>query len=70
MYVYGAGGYANDKTAEPESGKTQHLKKDEWMTVRLDLDGPYGFHSTSNHPNFTPTGMVVWGIHLNTWGCP
>jgi hypothetical protein len=70
MYAYGSGGYTNDKATEPMSGETLHVKKDEWMTVRLDLDGPYGSHSTSNHPNVTPVGMMVWGIHLNTWGCP
>lgn len=70
MYVYGTGGYANDKTGEPSSGVTSHLVPNVWTTVRLDLDGPYGFHSVQNHPNFTPSGMGQMGIQLNTWGCP
>jgi hypothetical protein len=69
LYVWG-GGYANDKSAEPAMGQTKQLVKDEWTTVRLDLDGPYGYHSTANHPNFTPTAVIQWGVQMNTFGCP
>jgi hypothetical protein len=69
-YVYGANGYANDKSGEPASGVTTHLVKDVWKKVRLTLDGPYGYHSTTAFPNFKPTGVTVWGLHINTWGCP
>lgn len=67
MYVYGGNGYANDASGEPMSGKTQQLTKGKWTKVRLDLDGPYGFHSTAN---FKPQLANIWGIQLNTWGCP
>jgi hypothetical protein len=70
LYVYGGGGYANDKSAEPAKGVTSHLVKDEWTTIRLDLDGPYGYHSVTYHPNFKPTAMQYWGVQFNTWGCP
>jgi hypothetical protein len=69
MYVWG-GGYANDASGEPALGQTNHVKQGEWATVRLDLDGPYGYHSSHFHPTFTPTAITVWGIQLNTWGCP
>ena len=71
MYVYGAsGGYANDKSGEPMMGQTSHLVKDEWTTVRLNLDGPYGYHSSTAFPNFEPTAVDIWGVQINTWGCP
>lgn len=70
LYVYGGAGYANDLSAEPSAGVTRHLVKGEWTKVRLDLDGPYGYHSTKNHPNFKPTNMNVWGAQFNTFGCP
>jgi hypothetical protein len=70
LYVYGGNGYANDFTAEPSKGVTRHIVKGEWSKVRLDLDGPYGFHSTNNHPNFKPTAVAVWGAQFNTFGCP
>ena len=71
MYVYGAvSTYANDLSGEPMSGQTQQLTKGTWTKIRLDLDGPYGYHSTHNHPNFKPTSIDQWGIQLNTWGCP
>jgi hypothetical protein len=69
IYVWG-GGYANDLSAEPALGQTSHLVKDEWTTVRLDLDGPYGYHSTTNHAGFKPTQVIQWGLQLNTFGCP
>ena len=56
LYVYGATiGYANDKSGEPSMGVTSHLVKGDWTQVHLNLDGPYGYHSTANHPNFKPT---------------
>lgn len=67
MYVYGGNGYANDKTGEPAQYTTGHLVEGAWKTVRLDLDGPYGYHSSAT---FTPALTQIWGIHLNTWGCP
>jgi hypothetical protein len=67
MYVYGGNGYANDHSGEPASGQTSHLVKGQWTTVRLDLDGPYGFHSSAT---FKPQLVNIWGIQLNTWGCP
>jgi hypothetical protein len=70
LYVYGGNGYANDKSGEPSQGVTSHLVKDEWKTVRLRLDGPYGYHSTANHPNFKPTLVNVWGAQFVTFGCP
>jgi hypothetical protein len=70
MYVYGAAGYANDKSGEPAVGVYSHLVKGEWTKIRLDLDGPYGFHSTSNFPAYTPKNMQIWGVQLNTFGCP
>ena len=70
LYVYGANGYANDKSGEPSQGVTSHLVKDEWTTVRLRLDGPYGYHSTANHANFKPTMVNVWGAQFVTFGCP
>lgn len=68
MYVYGANGYANDKSGEPAENTTSHVKKDTWTTMRLDLDGPYGFHTMTGA--FKPEDVAIWGIHLNTWGCP
>jgi hypothetical protein len=70
LYVYGANGYANDKSAEPAAGVTSHLVKGQWTKVRLNLDGPYGLHSTANHPNFKPTDVGFWGAQVNTFGCP
>ncbi len=67
MYVYGGNGYANDATGEPAANTTSHLTPNEWNTVRLDLDGPYGEHTTAT---FDPTLTNIWGIQLNTWGCP
>jgi len=67
MYVYGGKGYANDAVGEPALNTTSHLTPNEWNTVRLDLDGPYGAHTTNN---FAPQMVSIWGIHLNTWGCP
>ena len=67
-YVYGANGYANDKSGEPAENTTSHVKKDTWTTMRLDLDGPYGFHTMTGA--FKPEDVAIWGIHLNTWGCP
>jgi hypothetical protein len=69
LYVYGGSGYANDKSGEPSTGVTSHLKKGEWSTVRLDLDGPYGQHSVNNGA-YKPEHVGIWGIQLNTWGCP
>jgi hypothetical protein len=69
IYVYGGSGYANDKSGEPTLGTTSHLKKGEWTTVRLDLDGPYGAHSVNNGA-YKPEHMGIWGLQLNTWGCP
>ena len=68
MYVYGANGYANDQSGEPTMGKTSHLVKGQWTKVKLELDGPYGYHSTANH-NFKPLLVQLWGIQFNTWGC-
>jgi hypothetical protein len=65
MYVYGTG-YANDQSGEPSQGVTSHVEKDEWATVRLDLDGPYGYHTSAG---FKPEGIVLWGMQFNTWGC-
>jgi hypothetical protein len=70
IYVYGGNGYANDPVMDLSMGVTRHLVKGEWTHVRLDLDGPYGYHSTANHPNFKPTNVTVWGVQLNTFGCP
>jgi hypothetical protein len=70
IYVYGGTGYANDPTMDLAMGVTRHLVKGEWTHTRLDLDGPYGYHSTANHPNFKPTGVTVWGVQFNTFGCP
>jgi hypothetical protein len=67
MYVYGGNGYANDASGEPEQYTTGHLVEGVWKTVRLDLDGPYGFHSS---PTFIPELVQIWGLQLNTWGCP
>jgi hypothetical protein len=68
MYVYSTiNGYANDASGEPSMGVTNHLTVDEWTEVRLDLDGPYGFHSTNG---FTPQDVILWGMQFNTWGCP
>jgi hypothetical protein len=66
MYVYGANGYANDAEAEPSMGVTNHITVDEWTEVSLDLDGPYGFHSTAT---FSPESIIIWGMQFNTWGC-
>jgi hypothetical protein len=68
MYVYGANGYANDLSGEPAMGKTSHLVKGQWTKVKLELDGPYGYHSTANHA-FKPLLVQLWGIQFNTWGC-
>jgi hypothetical protein len=68
MYVYGGNGYANDKSGEPAMGKTSHLVKGQWTKIKLDLDGPYGYHSTANHA-FKPLLVQLWGIQFNTWGC-
>jgi hypothetical protein len=70
IYVYGATGYANDPVMDLSKGVTRHLVKGEWTHVRLDLDGPYGYHSTANHPTFKPTDVTVWGVQFNTFGCP
>jgi hypothetical protein len=70
IYVYGGTGYANDPTMDLAMGVTRHLVKGEWTRARLDLDGPYGYHSTANHPNFKPTNVTVWGVQFNTFGCP
>ena len=67
MYVYGGNGYANDASGEPAQYTTGHLVEGVWKTVRLDLDGPYGFHSS---PTFIPELVQIWGLQLNTWGCP
>lgn len=67
MYVYGGNGYANDASGEPAQYTTGHLEQGAWKTVRLDLDGPYGFHSS---PTFIPELVQLWGLQLNTWGCP
>ncbi len=67
MYVYGANGYANDKSGEPAMRVTSHVVKNAWTRVRLNLDGPYGFHTT---PAFKPASVNIWGIQVNTWGCP
>lgn len=69
IYVWGSG-YGNDATGEPSMGVTQQLVKDEWTTVRLNLDGPYGYHSVTNHANFKPTAVIQWGMQMNTFGCP
>jgi hypothetical protein len=70
MYVYGSKGYANDKSGEPAANMYMHLEKGQWTKIRLDLDGPYGVHSTANHPNFAPIDVQIWGIQFNTFGCP
>ena len=67
MYVYGGKGYANDLSGEPSMRVTSHVVKDQWTTVKLNLDGPYGFHSTGT---FDPTLTQIWGMQVNTWGCP
>jgi hypothetical protein len=67
MYAFGTLGYANDAVGEPALNTTSHLTPNVWNTVRLDLDGPYGAHTTAS---FNPTMTTIWGIQLNTWGCP
>jgi hypothetical protein len=67
LYVYGGLGYANDKSGEPVMLTTSHLVKNKWTKVRLNLNGPYGAHSTET---FAPTNVTVWGAQFNTWGCP
>jgi len=67
LYVYGASGYANAQYAEPALGQTNHLVQGQWTTIHLDLNGPYGFHTSSG---FTPTSLSIWGLEVNTWGCP
>lgn len=69
LYAWG-GGYANDKTGEPMTGVTQKLTKGQWTTVRLDMDGPYGIHSTANFPTYKPTEVVQVGMQMVTFGCP
>ncbi len=66
LFAFGESGYANDATAEPASGETNHLALNQWRTIRLDLDGPYGYHT---NPGFQPTDVTMWGLQFNTWGC-
>ena len=62
-------GYANGQEGEPSMGVTQKLTKGEWTTIRLDFDGPYGYHSTANFPSYQPTAVTQVGMQFVTFGC-
>jgi hypothetical protein len=62
-------GYANGAEGEPSMGVTQKLVKGQWTTIRMDFDGPYGYHSYANFPTYKPTAVTQVGMQFVTFGC-